>query len=64
VRLTAVLLQEDDATLQRRVCENDKTVRTYTTAAGWPGTAKAFERAIAKEVDPDGGDESSADVAA
>jgi len=25
--LTAVLLQEDDASLQRRVCENDKTVR-------------------------------------
>ena len=29
VRLTAVLLQENDTTLQRRVCENDKTVKTY-----------------------------------
>jgi hypothetical protein len=38
VRLTAVLLQEDDAALQRRVCENDKTVKTYTSAADWLGT--------------------------
>jgi hypothetical protein len=32
VRLTAVLLREDDATLQARVCENDKTQKTYANA--------------------------------
>jgi hypothetical protein len=35
VRLTAVLLQEDDAALQQRVCENERTAKTYADAADW-----------------------------
>ena len=32
VRLTAVLLREDDSALERRVCESGDSVRTYTGA--------------------------------
>jgi len=31
VRLTAVLLREDDAALERRVCANERAVKTYVT---------------------------------
>jgi hypothetical protein len=55
VRLTAVLLQEDDAALQRRVCENDKTVRTYTTAADWLALESAYLRKVARLLDTAGG---------
>lgn len=33
VRLTAVLLGEDDAALERRVCENERSTKVYTDAA-------------------------------
>jgi hypothetical protein len=55
VRLTAVLLQEDDATLQRRVCENDKTVKTYASAADWLARESAYLRNIARLLDTAGG---------
>jgi hypothetical protein len=44
--LTAVLLREDDTTLQRRVCENDKTVKTYATAADWLARESAYLRTV------------------
>jgi hypothetical protein len=55
VRLTAVLLQEDDATLQRRVCENDKTVKTYASAADWLARESAYLRKMARLLDTAGG---------
>ena len=55
VRLTAVLLQEDDAALQRRVCENDKTVKTYTSAADWLARESAYLRKMARLLDTAGG---------
>lgn len=55
VRLAAVLLQEDDATLQRRVCENDKTVKTYASAADWLTRESAYLRKIARLLDTAGG---------
>jgi hypothetical protein len=54
VRLTAVLLQEDNTTLQRRVCENDKTVKTYTTAADWLAREPAYLRKVARLLDTAG----------
>jgi hypothetical protein len=51
---TAVLLQEDDATLQRRVCENDKTVKTYASAADWLARESAYLRKIARLLDTAG----------
>jgi hypothetical protein len=48
VRLTAVLLQEDDAALQRRVCENEKTVKTYTSAADWLARESVYRRKMAR----------------
>ena len=55
VRLTAVLLQEDDAALQRRVCENDKTVKTYASAADWLARESAYLRKMARLLDTAGG---------
>ena len=55
VRLTAVLLREDDATLERRVCENEKTVKTYTTAADWLARESAYMRKVARLLDTAGG---------
>lgn len=33
VRLLEVLLQEDDATMERRVCESEHSAKTYAEAA-------------------------------
>ena len=33
MRLTAVLLREDDSGLERRVCESERSVKTYSAAA-------------------------------
>ena len=35
VRLTAVLLREDDAALERRVCESEKSAKTCALAVTW-----------------------------
>ena len=51
VRLTAVLLREDDAALERRVCENEKTVKTYTTAADWLTRESEYLRKVARLLD-------------
>src|SRR5262245_5521798 len=35
IRMTSVLLREDDVTLEHRVCENEKATKTYAEAAEW-----------------------------
>ncbi|HKT73978.1 MAG TPA: hypothetical protein VJQ47_13885 [Steroidobacteraceae bacterium] len=55
VRLTAVLLREDDAGLERRVCESDATVKTYTEAAVWLQRESAYLRKVARLLDLAGG---------
>ena len=55
MRLTAVLLREDDSALGRRVCENEKTVKTYATAAEWLQRESAYLRKVARLVDTAGG---------
>jgi hypothetical protein len=47
-RLMAVLLREDDAALERRVCEPDKTVRVYADAAEWLQRESAYLRKVAR----------------
>jgi division protein CdvB (Snf7/Vps24/ESCRT-III family) len=54
-RLTAVLLQEDDAALQHRVCESDRTVKTYAAAADWLARESAYLRKMARLLDTAGG---------
>lgn len=54
VRLTAVLLREDDATLERRVCESERAVKTYATAADWLQKESAYLRKLAKLLDTAG----------
>ena len=55
MRLTAVLLREDDGTLERRVCENEKSVKTYATAAEWLARESAYLRKVARLLDTAGG---------
>jgi hypothetical protein len=44
VRLTAVVLRDDDAALERRVCGGDKTAKTYAQAAAWLQRESAYPR--------------------
>ena len=55
MRLTAVLLLEDDSALERRVCENEKTAKTYATAAEWLQRESAYLRKVARLLDTAGG---------
>jgi hypothetical protein len=48
VRLTSVLLCEDDSTLERRVCENERSTKTYTDAADWLQRESAYLRKTAR----------------
>jgi hypothetical protein len=48
VRLTSVLLREDDSTLERRVCESEKSTKTYTDAADWLQSESAYLRKTAR----------------
>jgi len=48
VQLTAVLLREDDTTLVRRVCENDRSVRIYAEAVTWLQRESAYLRKVAR----------------
>src|SRR5580658_7076577 len=54
VRLTAVLLREDDAALERRVCESEKTQKTYANAAEWLRRESAHLRRVAGLLDTAG----------
>lgn len=55
VRLTAVLLREDDATLQERVCATERSVKDYTAAADWLQRESAYLRKVARLLDTGGG---------
>jgi hypothetical protein len=55
VRLTAVLLREDDSTLERRVCENELSAKTYADAMAWLRRESIHLRKIAKLLDTAGG---------
>lgn len=51
VRLTSVLLREDDTALERRVCESDRSVKTYADAADWLQRESASMRKTARLLD-------------
>jgi hypothetical protein len=55
VRLTAVLLREDDTTLERRVCENERSAKTYAEAMAWLRRESVHLRKVAKLLDTAGG---------
>ena len=55
VRLTAVLLREDDSGLERRVCESERSVKTYSAAADWLQRESAYLRKVARLLDTAGG---------
>jgi hypothetical protein len=55
VRLTAVVLREDDAALERRVCEKEKSAKTHADAATWLQRESAYLRKVAKLLDTAGG---------
>jgi hypothetical protein len=55
VRLTAVLLREDDSTLERRVCENELSAKTYADAMAWLRRESTQLRKVAKLLDMAGG---------
>src|SRR5579862_7252115 len=55
VRLTSVLLREDDAALTRRVCENERSVKVYTDAADWLQRESAHLRRVARLLETAGG---------
>jgi hypothetical protein len=50
-RLTAVVLREDDVTLERRVCESERSFKTYTSAADWLQPESAYLRKMARLLD-------------
>ena len=50
-RLTAVLLGEDDVALTRRVCETERSFKTYTSAADWLQRESAYLRKMARLLD-------------
>ena len=54
VRLMAVLLREDDTSLERRVCESDKAAKTYADAADWLQRESAYLRKVARLLDTAG----------
>jgi hypothetical protein len=55
VRLSAVLLGEDDAALERRVCENERSTKVYADAANWLQRESAYLRKVARMLDTAGG---------
>jgi hypothetical protein len=55
VRLMSVLLREDDAELERRVCESEKSAKTYAQAASWLQRESAYLRRVARLLDTAGG---------
>lgn len=51
VRLTAVLLGEDDSALERRACENERSAKVYADAAAWLARESVYLRKIARLLD-------------
>lgn len=54
VRLTAVVLRDDHVALERRVCESERTAKTYAEAATWLQRASAYLRKVARLLDTAG----------
>ena len=50
-RLTAVLLREDDAALERRGCESQRSFKTYSSASDWLQRESAYLRKVARFLD-------------
>lgn len=55
VRLTAVLLAEDDTALEQRVCGDERSRKTYSAAADWLARESAYLRKVARLLDTAGG---------
>jgi hypothetical protein len=53
-RLTAVVLREDDVTLEHRVCESERSFKTYSSAADWLQRESAYLRKMARLLDTAG----------
>ena len=51
VRLMGVLLREDDVALEQRVCENERSAKTYVEAAEWLQRESAYLRKISRLLD-------------
>jgi len=51
VRLTAVLLRDDEQALERRVCESDRSAKTYAEAVTWLQRESAHLRKVARLLD-------------
>jgi hypothetical protein len=47
----AVLLREDDAALHQRVCESERSAKTYSDAADWLQRESAYLRKVARLLD-------------
>lgn len=50
-----VLLREDDSTLERRVCDSDRSAQTYAEAASWLQRESAYLRKVARLLETAGG---------
>lgn len=55
VRLTAVLLADDDAALEQRVCADERSTKVYADAADWLQLESAYLRKIARMLETAGG---------
>jgi hypothetical protein len=55
VRMMSVLLREDDAELERRVCESEKSAKTYAQAATWLQRESVYLRRVARLLETAGG---------
>ena len=55
LRLMGVLLREDGAELVRRVCESEKSAKTYAQAAEWMQRESAYLRKLTRLLDTAGG---------
>jgi hypothetical protein len=51
VRLTGILLKEDAAALERRVCESVQSAKVYADAAKWLQRESAYLRKVARMLD-------------
>ena len=50
-RMMAVLLREDDTTLQQRVCESDRAAKTYADAVDWLQRESVYLRKVSRLLD-------------
>jgi hypothetical protein len=53
-RLTAVVLREDDVTLEHRIRESERSFKTYSSAADWLQRESAYLRKMARLLDTAG----------